>query len=1381
MALHRWGFGVFAALATTALAGCGGCGTDPAGEVDAAGERPDARQGKADGNEVCIPTTCLQLQANCGFVDDGCGVKIECGSCDTGTCGGGGTPNQCGWTNPDTGSEPPDADLVEPPDADLLAPADAGGPQDAAAPGSDAGGGEPDVGFVCAPKNNCGAMGFNCGPVGDGCGGLAQCGNCGGGGVCGGAGEPNVCSTPQVCVRKTCNDYPSKTCGPVSDGCGGMTEDCGGCTDPETCGGGGTPSLCGSVTTCVPKTCGDYPLGSCGRLSDGCGDLTADCGGCTWPKTCGGGGVASECGGGPPPCTPKTCGDFPAGTCGQVDDACGGLTTLCGTCVAPDTCGGGGVASLCGGGVPPCVPKTCADFPAGACGPLSDGCGGLTAVCGTCPSTQTCGGGGVPSVCFGPLPCTAKVCGDFPAGTCGRVADGCGGLTADCGGCSILGDTCGGGGIPSRCGGAPPACTKKTCTDYSAATCGQVSDGCGGLTVDCGGCAAPDTCGGGGVPSECGGGGGTTCINLECKQTVCPGTGTTSISGVVYDPAGLNPLYNVFVFVPNGTPAAFPNGATCDKCADALSGYPLVTTVTDEKGAFKLTNVPVGTNIPVVIQTGKWRRQIKVNTQACVDVPIAATLTRLPRNKSEGDIPKIALNTGGFDTLECLLRKVGIDDSEFTNPSGTGRINLYRGRPLAGFVSGGQVYTFPAVNKYSSALGGASFPDSTALWNDLATLKKYDVVLTSCEGATYGDPSERFGYTNESGTKSAQALGNMQDYANQGGRVFASHFNYYWITANTSGAGAAQWSSLVSLSSWPGARLVNKLSSTTFSYTVPEKISMSFTKGDALAKWLLNVGASPAGLGNISINEAKNSISSFDSTRLLEWVYADNMYLDPTQTSGVWTLVAHAPEYLSFNTPVEYTATQPANQCGRFVFSDIHVSSGDVSGYKSGNQSVAYAFPDECKTTTLSAQEKALEFMLFDLSSRVCDDTVPPEPPVCIPRTCADQGIECGPAPDGCGNIIPSCGTCPSPQVCATGGKCGGSSCTPTTCAAQGKNCGSWPNGCGGILDCGNCVSPKSCGGEGLPGVCGGGVCTPTTCAALDLLCGQASNGCGGTLDCGTCPSPYTCAGSGIVGRCGGAVCTPTTCAALGMNCGQASDGCGGTLACGTCTPPQTCGGGGIVGRCGGNGCTPTTCSALGVECGEIADGCGSILQCGDCVAPDTCGGGGILGRCGGGCTPATCGTLGYACGFWSDGCGGTLACGTCNAPKRCGGGGVLGACGGGCVVAGDACATAGVTCGPAPDGCGGLVNCGPCSTADGGVATCTPMLCGGRCGLQGDGCGGTLSCLACPPSGCVPTTCAVFGAQCGRIPDGCGGVLECGSCDAGACGGGGQPFRCGP
>jgi hypothetical protein len=638
--------------------------------------------------------------------------------------------------------------------------------------------------------------------------------------------------------------------------------------------------------------------------------------------------------------------------------------------------------------------------------------------------------------------CAAKTCASVGA-NCGPLADGCGGIL-QCGSCGAP-QSCGGGGKANVCGGGGGPCVPKSCADVGA-DCGPIGDGCGGIVASCGTCTAPAICGGGGVASKCGGGasppdasievGPGGCINFACKQVTCSGTATTSISGVVYDPAGKRPLPNVFVYVPNLTVNPMTSGASCDKCSAGLSGAPLVTTTTDVAGKFKLTNMPVDAAVPVVIQIGKWRRQITVKTTACVDTVVPAASSRLPKNKSEGDIPKIALTTGSADPLECLLRKIGIEDAEFTNPSGAGRVNLFRGYPS------------PVVGPtaaYSPALGGAAFPFATQLWNQLDPnlsasppiygLKAYDVVLLGCESLEV------------TSNKNAGAMQAMQDYVNAGGRVFGSHYHYVWMKS-----GPSPWPGMVSWNS----------TSNQFANPTQETVLTGFPKGVTMSDWLKLVGAGSSGTPSLfPVNDGRGSVSSVnDKTNMIEWVRA------PSATDGTDSTITYknVPQYLSFNTPVGAAADAV---CGRFVFSDIHVSSGDIVGQ---------AFPKGCTTTSMSAQELALEFMFFDLASRVCDETVPPPPPTCTPSTCASQGRSCGQAADGCGGLL-SCGNCTAPDTCGGGGKpgkCGHPSCTPKTCAAQGIECGSAGDGCGGLLDCGKCVLPQTCGGGGTPYKCGG-------------------------------------------------------------------------------------------------------------------------------------------------------------------------------------------------------------------------------------------------------------------------------------------------------------------
>ena len=426
---------------------------------------------------------------------------------------------------------------------------------------------------------------------------------------------------------------------------------------------------------------------------------------------------------------------------------------------------------------------------------------------------------------------------------------------------------------------------------------------------------------------------------IQFIHSNCSGTQTT-ISGKVYDPAGKNPIYNVTVYVPGVKPLpTLPDGISCASCAD-LYATPKASAVTDADGNFKISPVmsltgnalvPDGMGIPLVVQVGKWRKQYTLATvSACQDNPQPDGSLRLPKNHMEGDLPNIAISTGAADSLECLLLRMGVDAAEFTGGAGgAGRIHIFTGQ-------GG-----------ATTNGGGSPDPGMALWNSDANINKFDVVLLSCEGA-------------ETMHMNQQAL---LDYANGGGRVFASHFHYAWFDTGPFAAISP------SLATWTTSVQDIGNISTNIVTTLPN--GMPFPEGVALSKWLGNVGALSSN-GELPIIYACHNAD----------VSATNAYAQPWVSADKASPAANATEYFSFDLPVGSSAE---GKCGRVVYSDMHVSGG--AGASRGTLPADYAntlqiVPDQCATGALSPQEKALEFMVFDLSSCLIPPGQDEKPPI---------------------------------------------------------------------------------------------------------------------------------------------------------------------------------------------------------------------------------------------------------------------------------------------------------------------------------------------------------------------------------------------------------------
>ena len=386
-------------------------------------------------------------------------------------------------------------------------------------------------------------------------------------------------------------------------------------------------------------------------------------------------------------------------------------------------------------------------------------------------------------------------------------------------------------------------------------------------------------------------------------------TCTTSVSGTVFDPAGTTPLYNVIVYSPAVEPGPVPEGTACVPCTQLL-GQPIAAALTDTRGHFRLQGIPSGANVPLVIQVGKWRRQITVpSVVACMDTLLAdPNLTRLPRHSGEGHLPKLAVATGSAGAPECWLRKLGIADSEFSPETGWGAVHLFAG--------GAGMNPRSGTNRLAS---GATFTDAyAALYANSAKLASYDMLLLGCEGSRLED--EKSPHT-----------ANLRRYADNGGRIWAEHLHSIGFDSDRPPGQQPR----------PGS---------------PSESDLP-TPGNRDGRSQHAEGSSPIGLADGHRRRDERSAldhggTAFDQRRRTAYpgVALYHRVCVPTNSPAI-------PQLFTFSTPVEAAA---AAQCGRVDFVDMH------SGADGDSSTPEQPFPDGCTTTALSAQSRLMEFVFFD-------------------------------------------------------------------------------------------------------------------------------------------------------------------------------------------------------------------------------------------------------------------------------------------------------------------------------------------------------------------------------------------------------------------------------
>jgi hypothetical protein len=298
---------------------------------------------------------------------------------------------------------------------------------------------------------------------------------------------------------------------------------------------------------------------------------------------------------------------------------------------------------------------------------------------------------------------------------------------------------------------------------------------------------------------------------------------TTTITGKVYSPYGPtlgDPIPNILVYVAQSPVLPFTQqgvvqGKPCSQQPLLVSGNPLVATNTDASGSFTLTSNSMPNPATIVIQAGKWRRQYVnvpvtiggTNPPLQLTLPGSSTHNQLV-NGTIDDLPHIAIVTGQVDAVECIFHQIGILDTEFTNPDGTGSINLYTGAVNPGAINPGSTPADPT-------------PGESTLVSSESTLAQYDLVMFGCQGTPTQPIATQSPYPNANQT-------NLIDYANSGGRIFATHYEYVWLDTDQPFESTATWRSNSGIATGTGIATIDQ----------------SYPEGLTLAHWIQNVGAS---------------------------------------------------------------------------------------------------------------------------------------------------------------------------------------------------------------------------------------------------------------------------------------------------------------------------------------------------------------------------------------------------------------------------------------------------------------------------------------------------------------------------------------------------------
>lgn len=423
------------------------------------------------------------------------------------------------------------------------------------------------------------------------------------------------------------------------------------------------------------------------------------------------------------------------------------------------------------------------------------------------------------------------------------------------------------------------------------------------------------------------------CASVTTAGDAGAGGCVTQVSGTVLAPNGVDPIPGALIYVTREQAPALPSEVRCEPCGQPGTEQLelLAQTQSGASGAFTLTLTEdtIADTTALYIQKGRWRRRVEmVRPAACQRVTLDPRATRLPRDRSEGEIPSIAVGVGDYDAIECVLRHLGLAPREFSAPSGTGAVHLYDNTALR---------------------GGAPDPSATLLGLLLAParLRRYPMLLINCTDesqlALLDTPAVR---------------ANLLDYVAAGGRLYLSDWAYNLLAQQPRFADFVCFDDGgASCLAPPVFQAAARGLATSFTAQVPDNLSIEQAAVLGLSTFL--------GQPQISLDPAALPISMpLNGWALLREAGYDARYPALTWLRGRAS-GAQRPLTVSFDYPSPVLNASGA--CGRVLYTSPHTRERPPLPGPSER-----SFPGYCQSG-VTPQERTLEYLIFEVSA-------------CIPR-----------------------------------------------------------------------------------------------------------------------------------------------------------------------------------------------------------------------------------------------------------------------------------------------------------------------------------------------------------------------------------------------------------